>query len=42
MFNDNYARSLMAACDELPGLDALKGARVLVTGGTGLIGEMKP
>jgi len=39
MFNDNYARSLMAACGELPGLDALKGARVLVTGATGLIGS---
>ena len=39
MFNDNYARSLMAAWGELPGLEALKGARVLVTGATGLIGS---
>ena len=39
MFNDNYARSLMAACGELPGLEALKGARVLITGATGLIGS---
>ena len=39
MFNDNYARNLMAACGELPGLEALKGARVLITGATGLIGS---
>ena len=39
MFSDNYARSLMAACGELPGLEALKGAKVLITGATGLIGS---
>ena len=39
MFNDNYARSLMAACGDMPGLEALKGARVLITGATGLIGS---
>ncbi len=39
MFNDNYARSLMAACGDVPGLEALKGARVLITGATGLIGS---
>ena len=39
MLKDNYARSLMAACGDMPGLEALKGARVLITGATGLIGS---
>ncbi len=39
MFNDNYARSLAAACGDIPGLRALKGSRVLITGATGLIGS---
>ena len=39
MLKDNYARSLMAACGDMPGLEALKGAKVLITGATGLIGS---
>ena len=39
MLKDNYARSLMAACGDMPGLEALKGTRMLITGATGLIGS---
>jgi len=39
MFNDNYARGLIRACEAVPGLEALRGARVLVTGASGLIGS---
>ena len=39
MFRDNYAQTLMVACGDMPGLEALKGARVLITGATGLIGS---
>lgn len=34
-----YAEGLHSACGDIPGLDALRGARVLVTGATGLIGS---
>ena len=39
MFDESYARGLTAACGDIPGLDALRGARVLVTGVTGMIGS---
>lgn len=38
-FNDNYTLGLAEACGNVPGLEALKGKRVLVTGATGLIGS---
>lgn len=39
MFDESYARGLTAACGDIPGLDGLRGARVLVTGATGMIGS---
>lgn len=39
MLNDNYARGLLEVCGAIEGIEALKGARVLITGATGLIGS---
>lgn len=39
MLNENYARGLLETCGAAPGLDGLRGRRVLVTGATGLIGS---
>ena len=39
MLNENYARGLLETCGAVPGLDGLRGKRVLVTGATGLIGS---
>ena len=39
MLNESYARGLLETCGAVPGLDGLRGKRVLVTGATGLIGS---
>ena len=39
MLNESYARGLLESCRAIPGLEALRGRRVLVTGATGLIGS---